>query len=68
VNQQISQPSGAVPWEASPFTARRRSHLALRVSGVPPDVGRAKYDCRHYLRDYEEREQQCQLLSVLLRM
>uniref|UniRef100_UPI0019D6DCE5 hypothetical protein n=1 Tax=Halorubrum amylolyticum TaxID=2508724 RepID=UPI0019D6DCE5 len=31
VNQQISQLSGAVPWEASPLTARRRSPVVLLV-------------------------------------
>jgi hypothetical protein len=31
VNQQLSHPSGAVPWEASPFTARRRSHTLAAV-------------------------------------
>ncbi|MFA9427203.1 hypothetical protein [Natronorubrum sp. A-ect3] len=28
VDQQLAQPSGAVTWDASPVTARRKSHTA----------------------------------------
>ncbi len=28
VDQQLAQPSGAVPWDASPVTARRKLHTA----------------------------------------